>query len=91
MLDTLLFLLKQTFVLLLDALSLALLLRAIFSWFDQTGESRFSGFLFLLTEPIILPIRRLCQKMHWFEGTPLDFPFLIAVLLITLIRSFLIV
>ena len=91
MLDTLLFLLKQTFVLLLDELSLALLLRAIFSWFDQTGESRFSGFLFLLTEPIILPIRRLCQKMHWFEGTPLDFPFLIAVLLITLIRSFLIV
>ena len=87
--ETILYVLKTTLAVLLDVLSLAMLCRAIFSWFDQTEESRFSGFLYMLTEPVILPIRKLCQKMRWFEGTPLDFPFLIAVLLITLIRSFL--
>lgn len=89
MLDTLLYVLKQTFAALLDALSLAMLVRAVFSWFDQTGESRFSGFLYMLTEPVIFPIRKLCQRMRWFEGSPLDFPFLITVLLIALVRSFL--
>lgn len=81
--ETILYVLKHTLAVLLDVLSLAMLLRAIFSWFDQGEESRFSGFLYMLTEPVILPVRRLCQKMHWFEGSPLDFPFLLTMILLS--------
>lgn len=82
--ETILYVLKSTLAVLLDVLSLAMLCRAIFSWFDQTEESRFSGFLYMLTEPVILPIRKLCQRMRWFEGSPLDFPFLLTMILLSL-------
>ena len=38
----------------------------------------------MLTEPVILPIRKLCQRMRWFEGSPLDFPFLLTMILLSL-------
>ncbi len=89
MADTLIYFLKQTLLIVIDVLQIALLVRAILSWFDQTGESRISGFLYFLTEPVIAPIRMLCAKMHWFEGFPLDIPFLITVLLLAVMQTLL--
>ncbi len=71
----------------LSALSLALLLRAIFSWFDPEQSSRFSVFLMMITEPFILPIRQLCHKNNWFQQTPLDIPYLITVLLVWILQT----
>ena len=64
-------------------------LRAIMSWIDPMGESGFRNFLVALTEPVILPFRVLCAKMHWFEGTPLDVPFLMTVLVLMILQSIL--
>ena len=43
-----------------------LFLRAILSWFDPTGQSRFSSFLYLVTEPLVFPLRRLFEAKEWF-------------------------
>ena len=89
MADTLIYFLKQTLLIVIDVLQFAMLARAILSWFDQTGESRISGFLYYLTEPVIAPIRALCTRMHWFEGFPLDIPFLITVLVLAVMQTLL--
>ena len=85
--DYVVYILKQTVLALLSILDFAMLLRAIMSWFDQLGESRLSMFLFAITEPVILPVRRLCDKLHWFQGSPLDMPFMITLILILVAQS----
>ncbi len=71
------YLIKNTAIILITVLELAMFARAIFSWFDQTGESGISTFLYTITEPVIFPVRSLCERMHWFEGLPIDIPFTI--------------
>ena len=63
-------------------ISVALLVRAVLSWFMREGQSHLYSFLILITEPLIQPIRRLCSRFGWFSGTPIDFPFLLTVLLV---------
>ena len=60
----------------LDVLSLAMLLRAILGWFIMDGEGKLMRFLYVLTEPVVLPFRRLFHKLNWFQGLPLDIAFM---------------
>ncbi len=81
-----LFLLKKTLSVAINALSIAMFVRAILSWLiDPMNEGRFSTFLYMLTEPVIMPMRALCAKMHWFEGMPMDMPYLLTFLCLTLL------
>lgn len=87
--DIAILLIKQTLIVLIDVLSLAMLVRAILSWIDQMGEFRISAFLFMITEPVILPVRKLCAKLHLFEGFPLDIPYMITIILLYLLQMML--
>lgn len=69
-------------MLFLEFASVALFLRAILSWFMQEGENVVMTFLALVTEPLILPIRRLCSRFGWFQGGPVDMPFLLTAVLV---------
>lgn len=64
-------------VIFLDVVSLAMLGRAILSWFPSDGPTRIGSFLYVVTEPFIIPIRALCARFGWFRGLPLDMPFLL--------------
>ncbi len=86
--EELLYFVRLTLRYLLWVLDLAMLLRAIFSWIDPEQSNRFSAFLYMVTEPIIMPIRKLCYKMNWFQGTPLDVPFLITIVIIMVVQMF---
>ena len=77
--------LRGTLSAIISVAQLALLLRAIFSWFDMTGESRISAFLTMLTEPLVFPIRKLFEKLHWFENVPFDMAFLTTVIILALL------
>lgn len=81
------FVLQKFVYVLINVLQVAMFLRAILSWFDPMQEGRLSVFLMVVTEPVILPIRALCQKMHWFEGLPLDIPFLLTWILLSVIQT----
>lgn len=81
-----LYLVRATALALLSVIELAMFVRAIMSWFDQTGESKISMFLYAVTEPLILPVRRLCEKMHWFEGVPIDIPFMLTWLILMVLQ-----
>ena len=87
--DMILYFLRQFILIFLDVISFAFLVRALLSWFDPMGEWRLTGFLYVLTEPIILPVRALCERMNWFQGIPIDIPFTITVFLVLLLQVFL--
>ena len=80
MADIILFVLKETVLTLISVLSTAMLVRAVLGLFDPMHEWGISAFLFAVTEPLILPYRKLCAKNHWLEGGPLDGPFFLTVI-----------
>lgn len=74
---------------LLEAVMLAMFLRAILSWFPLKEDNPIVGFLSLVTEPFILPLRNLFYKMNWFQQTPLDVAYIGTGLVIVLLNSLL--
>ena len=61
----------------------------ILSWFVREGDSPFSSLLILITEPLILPVRHLCDRFGWFQGVPMDVPFLLTALFVSLLTTLL--
>ncbi len=86
---TLVFVVKAILFVVLDFLELAMLIRAIMSWIAPMRGGWFSSVLEAVTEPIIMPFRRLLAKLRWGEGFPLDIAFLLALLMLALIRALL--
>ncbi len=69
----------------IEVLSFAMMIRAIMSWFtDMSGK--FARFLYVLTEPAIMPIRKLFVKMNWLQDSPIDLSFTITYLVLMLIE-----
>ena len=62
---------------------LALIGRVILSWINVSSSNPISIFIHQITEPILSPIRRLLPKMGTLDLSPM-----IAIILITVIRSF---
>lgn len=88
--DTVVFILQQTVNVALNVLMFAFMARMIVSLFDMEGDSRIGQFLFVITEPFVIPMRMLFAKMHWFEGTPMDFAYLFTSLALIILRTLLI-
>ncbi len=63
--------------------------RAIFSWFPQMQGSKISEFLYMVTEPIILPFRSLLERFQRRSSMPIDFSFLCAFLALEFLQMLL--
>lgn len=72
----------------LYVINLAMLARAILSWFPLDEDSRFIGILFLLTEPFIFPIRSILDRFETFRNSPIDFSFTISATLLLILTIF---
>ena len=82
------FVVTQVVSLFLDAVELAMFLRAVLSWFP-IEPNKFTNLLYAITEPFIYPIRYLFHRMNWFQDSPLDVPFFVTFLLISVLTMFL--
>ena len=74
---------------LLAVINICMLIRAVLSWFPIRDDNPILSFVCMVTEPIIAPIRKLFDRMGWFRNSPLDFSFLAAYLLLTVISTLL--
>ncbi len=72
----------------LYVINLAMLARAILSWFPLDEESRLVGILLLLTEPFVHPIRCILERFETFRNSPIDLSFTIAATLILMLTIF---
>lgn len=84
-----LYVLLRCVLMFIDVVSIAMLGRAVLSWFTMGEQTKIGAFLYVVTEPIIMPIRNLCNRFGWFQGLPLDMPFLITVVLLSFTGIFL--
>ncbi len=82
----------RTVLLILSAIELAMLVRAIFSWILPDGEGLLIDFIYLITEPIVTPFRLLFDRLGLFQNSFLDIAYLCAVFALaavtTLLSSF---
>lgn len=76
-------------VIFIYVVDIAMLGRAVLSWFTMGEQTRIGAFLYVVTEPLILPVRNLCARFGWFQGLPMDMPFLITSMLMMLVTVFL--
>ena len=80
---------KLTVLSLLQVLELAFLARSVLSLFDPMREWRLSGFLFVITEPIILPVRALLSKVTGGAQGPIDIAYMITFLCVMILETIL--
>jgi len=88
-LHQLVYVITATLSLLLSAIQLLMLIRAILSWFPMEEDSNLIRFIYMATEPVILPVRSLLDRFGLFEGMPIDMSFFITFMLISIIRMLL--
>ena len=80
-----LYVLVQFVLFFIEVLKYAMLIRALMNWFVD-GGNKLTSFLFVLTEPVILPVRKLFHKMNWFQDTPIDVAFTFGLIFLMLIE-----
>ena len=69
----------------IDVISWSMCIRAVLGWISN-GEGRLMRFLYTLTEPAIMPVRKLLHKLNLFQGTPLDMAYMFTYLALFLIQ-----
>lgn len=85
----LVYILRMTILLLVSGLELAMLVRAVLSWFPIDEESVILQILYAITEPVIFPIRALLNRLGWFQDLPIDMSFFLTFILLSVIRMLL--
>lgn len=81
--EIVIYILQQTVTVFLSVLQLAMLIRAILSWFPM--ENFLVDLIYTVTEPILYPFRLLFERLNLFQDFPIDMSFLAAYLSITLV------
>ena len=80
---------RMTVGLLLDTLMLFMFLRAILSWIPGAADNSLGNFLFTVTELLIAPVRALCAALGINLALPIDVPFFITFILLSILGSIL--
>lgn len=70
----------------ITVLLVAMFVRAVLSWFTDGEDSRLVGFLTMITDPVILPIKSLFERLGWFQNLPIDISFYVSYLLLALLQ-----
>ena len=70
----------------IDVISWAMCIRAVLGWFFVDNSGKLMHFLYVITEPAILPIRKLFYKLNWFQGMPFDMAYMFTYLALFLVQ-----
>ena len=82
-----LYMMTRLVTLLLGAVELAMLLRAIASWIPSLDNKKWMDIVYMLTEPVVAPVRALFDRFSLFRNSPIDFSFVIGFLLLGMVQS----
>lgn len=84
--DLLIYLLVTTIRLFLTVEEILFLARAITSWLFMADEGIIPNFLYAVTEPLIIPARAVLNRFESIENLPIDIPFLVTVILMSVLQ-----
>ena len=71
------------------ALQFLMMARAIVSWLPIDEDNPIVTFLYAVTEPVIMPVRSVLDRLGLFEGMPIDMSFFITFILLSVLEMFL--
>ena len=74
---------------LISAIQTLMTIRAIMSWFFMPEENALLRFLTVATEPFIIPVRAILQRIEFIASMPIDISFLVTFLLLSVLQSLL--
>lgn len=74
---------------LLSVLSLLILIRAILSWLPLDEDGPVVSFVNMVTEPIVMPVRTLLERIELFQNMPFDFSSFFAIVFLALLQTLL--
>ena len=78
--------LAQIVTLLLGAINIAMLIRAVTSWIPNL-DGAWLDLVYMITDPIVAPIKAVFDLFPIFRNSPIDFSFLIAFMLLNIVQE----
>ena len=84
-----LYILVKLVNLMLSAVQICMLLRAILSWLPFDDDSALVRFTYAVTEPLVMPIRSLLERFETIQMMPLDMSFFVTYILLSIIQGLL--
>ena len=79
----------STVRIIIAVLQFLMLARAILSWLPIEDDNPIVSFLYGVTEPVIMPVRVVLDRLGLFEGMPIDMSFFITFILLSVLEMFL--
>ena len=84
--EALVYFLVAIITLAIDILQFLMMIRAVLSWLPFDDSSSLVRFVTIATEPIIIPVRNLMERLNFFTNLPIDLSFFVAYLLLIFVR-----
>ena len=78
-----------TLISVISTFQLVMVVRAICSWFPKIRATKFFRILYVITDPVIAPMRNLLFKISFIRRLPIDLSFLATYLFLELVITFL--
>ena len=63
-----------------------MLVRVVLSWLPISDDNDIEDFVYMTTEPFIVPIRIIFDRFNIMNGLPIDIPFFVSYVLLTLLQ-----
>lgn len=70
-------------------LQIAMFVRAVMSWFPGGSDSVIGTVAYTVTEPLVIPVRKLLDRFESVKNFPIDMSFFVTFLLLSIIASLL--
>ena len=86
--DNVIYMLAQLVTLLLGAINIAMIIRAVTSWIPDL-DGAWLDLVYMLTEPVVAPIKAVFELFPIFRNSPIDFSFVIAFMLLNIVQELL--
>lgn len=71
------------------ALEVMMFIRAVLSWLPVDDDSPVVNFVYMMTEPIIAPVRILLERFDFVRRLPIDLSFFVAFILLSVVQTLL--
>lgn len=72
---------------LITLLQIAMLVRAVVSWFPGGEDSVIGYVAYTISEPVVLPVRKFLEKFESIRNFPIDMSFFVTFLLVSMVTT----
>lgn len=73
----------------LVVLQILMFARVIMSWLMPDEDNMLSRFVYTVTDPIIIPVRMVLEKIDFIRNMPIDISFFVAYIILVIVQSIL--